>query len=149
MVSIQGKAVSKTVSLADLSSFSFKKTVLVAGRAAVLPRGDASGSVEESAGSAEGQGISSECSKPGPSGDRPGCLAIFTVPRYHRVCLVDRVAGNQRRLSIAGWFMTEHPKVLPIVDSRKGTAIVRWLPPLSIITGGEMFVVSRNLWAVS
>ena len=40
---------------------------------------------------------------------RPGSLVMFTVPRFHRVCRVDRVAGDQRRLSIAGWFMTEHP----------------------------------------
>ena len=40
---------------------------------------------------------------------RPGSLVMFTVPRFHRVCRVDQVAGNQRRLSIAGWFMTEHP----------------------------------------
>jgi SM-20-related protein len=39
---------------------------------------------------------------------RPGSLIMFTVPRFHRVCRVDQVAGNQRRLSIAGWFMTEH-----------------------------------------
>ena len=37
---------------------------------------------------------------------RPGSLVMFTVPRFHRVCRVDQVAGNQRRLSIAGWFMT-------------------------------------------
>lgn len=40
---------------------------------------------------------------------RPGSLVMFTVPRFHRVCRVDQVAGDQRRLSIAGWFMTEHP----------------------------------------
>ncbi len=40
---------------------------------------------------------------------RPGSLVMFTVPRFHRVCRVDHVAGDQRRLSIAGWFMTEHP----------------------------------------
>ena len=39
---------------------------------------------------------------------RPGSLVMFTVPRFHRVCRVDQVAGDQRRLSIAGWFMTEH-----------------------------------------
>lgn len=38
----------------------------------------------------------------------PGSLAIFTVPRYHRVARVDPLAGTHRRLSIAGWFMTEH-----------------------------------------
>lgn len=40
---------------------------------------------------------------------RPGSLVIFTVPRFHRVCRVDPTAGSHRRLSIAGWFMTEHP----------------------------------------
>jgi SM-20-related protein len=39
---------------------------------------------------------------------RPGSLVMFTVPRFHRVCRVDRTAGDHRRLSIAGWFMTEH-----------------------------------------
>ncbi len=39
---------------------------------------------------------------------RPGSLVMFTVPRYHRVCRVDSTAGQHRRLSIAGWFMTEH-----------------------------------------
>lgn len=39
---------------------------------------------------------------------RPGSLVIFTVPRFHRVCRVDPVAGDKRRLSIAGWFMTQH-----------------------------------------
>lgn len=38
----------------------------------------------------------------------PGSLVIFTVPRFHRVCRVDATAGQHRRLSIAGWFMTEH-----------------------------------------
>lgn len=38
----------------------------------------------------------------------PGSLAIFTVPRQHRVCRVDVLAGAHTRLSIAGWFMTEH-----------------------------------------
>jgi SM-20-related protein len=32
---------------------------------------------------------------------------MFTVPRFHRVCRVDPMAGQHRRLSIAGWFMTE------------------------------------------
>ena len=41
----------------------------------------------------------------------PGSLVMFTVPRFHRICRVDRVAGEGRRLSIAGWFMTEHRKV--------------------------------------
>lgn len=39
---------------------------------------------------------------------QPRSLALFTVPRFHRVCRVDDLAGPQRRLSIAGWFMTEH-----------------------------------------
>ncbi len=39
---------------------------------------------------------------------RPGSLVMFTVPRFHRVCRVDHTAGQHRRLSIAGWFMTEH-----------------------------------------
>jgi SM-20-related protein len=39
----------------------------------------------------------------------PGSLIMFTVPRFHRVCRVDPTAGEHRRLSIAGWFMTEHP----------------------------------------
>jgi SM-20-related protein len=38
----------------------------------------------------------------------PGSLVLFTVPRFHRVCRVDPTAGQHRRLSIAGWFMTEH-----------------------------------------
>jgi SM-20-related protein len=39
---------------------------------------------------------------------RPGSLVMFTVPRFHRVCRVDHTAGRHKRLSIAGWFMTEH-----------------------------------------
>ena len=39
---------------------------------------------------------------------RPGSLVMFTVPRFHRVNRVDATAGQHRRLSIAGWFMTEH-----------------------------------------
>lgn len=39
---------------------------------------------------------------------RPGSLVMFTVPRFHRVCRVDQTAGEHQRLSIAGWFMTEH-----------------------------------------
>jgi SM-20-related protein len=39
---------------------------------------------------------------------QPGSLVLFTVPRYHRVCRVDPLAGSHKRLSIAGWFMTEH-----------------------------------------
>lgn len=39
---------------------------------------------------------------------QPGSLVLFTVPRLHRVCRVDPLAGMSKRLSIAGWFMTEH-----------------------------------------
>ena len=38
----------------------------------------------------------------------PGSLVLFTVPRHHRVCRVDPLAGDNKRLSIAGWFMTDH-----------------------------------------
>lgn len=38
---------------------------------------------------------------------QPGALVLFTVPRHHRVCRVDRLAGSHKRLSISGWFMTE------------------------------------------
>jgi SM-20-related protein len=38
----------------------------------------------------------------------PGQLTLFTVPRLHRVCRVDPLAGPHKRLSISGWFMTEH-----------------------------------------
>ncbi|OGX08343.1 MAG: hypothetical protein A3K11_09055 [Nitrospirae bacterium RIFCSPLOWO2_12_FULL_63_8] len=38
----------------------------------------------------------------------PGSLVIFSVPRFHRVARVDQLAGTNKRLSIAGWFMTEH-----------------------------------------
>ncbi len=38
---------------------------------------------------------------------QPGSLALFVVPRFHRVCRVDALAGDCKRLSIAGWFMTE------------------------------------------
>ena len=37
----------------------------------------------------------------------PGALVIFTVPRFHRVCRVDPLAVDHKRLSVAGWFMTE------------------------------------------
>jgi SM-20-related protein len=39
---------------------------------------------------------------------RPGSLVLFAVPRFHRVCRVDPVSRDHRRLSIGGWFMTEH-----------------------------------------
>ena len=38
----------------------------------------------------------------------PGSLVLFTVPRMHRVCRVDPFAADNKRLSIGGWFMTEH-----------------------------------------
>ena len=38
----------------------------------------------------------------------PGSLVYFTVPRIHRVSRVDPFAGDNRRLSAAGWFMTDH-----------------------------------------
>lgn len=38
----------------------------------------------------------------------PGSLVLFTVPRIHRVARVDPFAGRNRRLSAAGWFMTDH-----------------------------------------
>jgi SM-20-related protein len=39
---------------------------------------------------------------------KPGSLVLFTVPRFHRVCRVDHVCGDRARLSIGGWFMTQH-----------------------------------------
>lgn len=39
---------------------------------------------------------------------KPRSLAMFTVPRFHRVCRIDPLAGDHRRLSIVTWFMTEH-----------------------------------------
>ena len=39
---------------------------------------------------------------------KPRSLAFFTVPRFHRVCRWDTLAGPHKRLSITGWFMTEH-----------------------------------------
>lgn len=39
---------------------------------------------------------------------KPGSLVLFTVPRFHRVCRVDHVCGDYVRLSIGGWFMTQH-----------------------------------------
>lgn len=40
----------------------------------------------------------------------PGQLVLFTVPRYHRVARVDPLAGQHERLSVSGWFMSEHWK---------------------------------------
>ena len=39
---------------------------------------------------------------------KPGSIVFFTVPRFHRVCRVDPLANENRRMSISGWFMTEH-----------------------------------------
>ena len=39
---------------------------------------------------------------------QPRSLAIFAVPRFHRVCRIDPLAGDHRRMSIVAWFMTEH-----------------------------------------
>ncbi len=56
---------------------------------------------------ASGQGTTllevTQCISPSP-----GSLVIFAVPQFHRVCRVDALAGDHKRLSIAGWFMTEH-----------------------------------------
>lgn len=38
----------------------------------------------------------------------PGSIAMFAVPRLHKVCRVDPLAGEHQRLSVAGWFMTKH-----------------------------------------
>ncbi len=48
---------------------------------------------------------------------KPGSLVLFTVPRFHRVCRVDSVSEDYKRLSIAGWFMTEH-EVPPVPPHR-------------------------------
>ncbi len=40
----------------------------------------------------------------------PGSLVLFTVPRFHRVSRVDPLGGAHKRLSVAGWFMTEHSR---------------------------------------
>ncbi len=41
---------------------------------------------------------------------KPRSLAMFTVPRWHRVCRIDPHAGDKRRKTIVTWFMTEHSK---------------------------------------
>jgi len=41
---------------------------------------------------------------------KPRSLAMFTLPRFHRVCRIDPHAGNHRRKTIVTWFMTEHHK---------------------------------------
>ena len=38
----------------------------------------------------------------------PGSLVLFTVPHEHRLFRIDPPAGDNKRLSIAGWFMTDH-----------------------------------------
>ena len=58
-----------------------------------------------------GKVLSSRISKSHCVEPWPGSLVMFTVPRFHRVYRVGRVAGEGRQLSIAGWFMTEHRKV--------------------------------------
>lgn len=57
----------------------------------------------ESGGSPEGRLSITHCIAP-----LPGSLVLFTVPRFHRVSRVDPLGGDRRRLSIAGWFMTQH-----------------------------------------
>lgn len=54
----------------------------------------------------------------------PGSLVLFTVPRFHRVCRVDPVIGEQKRLSIAGWFLTEHA-LSPHVMAEAGPRAMR------------------------
>jgi SM-20-related protein len=58
----------------------------------------------------------------------PGSLVLFTVPRFHRVCRVDPVVGDRRRLSIAGWFLTEHAVPGKVV-TRPGVGVVRSSSP--------------------
>jgi SM-20-related protein len=50
---------------------------------------------------------------------KPGSLVLFTVPRFHRVCRIDPLSGGTKRLSIAGWFMTEQE-----VPSRRPTGLL-------------------------
>lgn len=56
----------------------------------------------------------------------PGSLVLFTVPRFHRVCRVDPVSGDHKRLSIGGWFMTEHeaPSRRPVLYSKPSAVLV-------------------------
>ncbi|MFM8552740.1 MAG: 2OG-Fe(II) oxygenase [Nitrospiraceae bacterium] len=56
----------------------------------------------------QGQGASSRLAITHCIAPQPGSLVIFTVPRFHRVSRVDPAGGDVQRLSIAGWFMTEH-----------------------------------------
>ena len=60
-------------------------------------------SAEPQPGSERPRLVISHCVAP-----EPGSLVLFTVPRFHRVCRVDPVIGEHKRLSIAGWFLTEH-----------------------------------------
>lgn len=57
---------------------------------------------------------------------KPGSLVLFTVPRFHRVCRVDPVSGDHKRLSIGGWFMTEHEisSRLPILSSQTSSVLM-------------------------
>jgi SM-20-related protein len=71
-------------------------------------------SAERRAGSERPRLSISHCIAP-----EPGSLVLFTVPRFHRVCRVDPVIGTRKRLSIAGWFSTEHAR------SHRGMSHVR------------------------
>ncbi|MBU6481098.1 MAG: 2OG-Fe(II) oxygenase [Nitrospirae bacterium] len=57
---------------------------------------------------------------------KPGSLVLFTVPRFHRVCRVDPVSGDHKRLSVAGWFMTEHevPSRRPLLYSKTSSVLM-------------------------
>ena len=59
---------------------------------------------------------------------KPGSLVLFTVPRLHRVCRVDSVSGNHKRLSIGGWFMTEHeaPSARPLNNPLSQAISATW-----------------------
>jgi SM-20-related protein len=59
---------------------------------------------------------------------KPGSLVLFTVPRFHRVCRVDSVSGDHKRLSIGGWFMTEHdvPTALPLRKPQSQSISTTW-----------------------
>lgn len=60
-------------------------------------------SAEAQAGSDRPRLFISNCVAP-----EPGSLVLFTVAHFHLVCRVDPVIGEDKRLSIAGWFLTEH-----------------------------------------
>ena len=57
---------------------------------------------------------------------KPGSLVLFTVPRFHRVCRVDPVSGDHKRLSVAGWFMTEQevPSRRPMLHSKTSSVLM-------------------------